>query len=269
MNKTIKWADIVCRYFICLLMLIYGFVKVFQGQFYTDYYWKDTPLAQLSGMELVWSFYSYSPIYETILGIIEVIVGLLVFFKRTTKLGVLLFLPVMANLVLLNLVFSVGALGSAFPLFAAGILLFIINFKSYSNYFFEKPDPAISNKILFRNIAPKAVVIIIGVSLASLIVYNNKFKIIQDNKIKGSWMLDGHPEIKRVYFEKGKTFVIRDNKDSLYFGSYQTNSNNTITKSDISNNLFNWKSSLYIIYNDTLKIINPDKNQVLVKMKTH
>jgi hypothetical protein len=102
MSKAIKWLDIIRRYFICLLMLIYGLVKVFRGQFYTDYYWKDTPLGQLSGMERVWSFYSYSPVYETTLGLIEVTVGLLVFFKRTTRLGILLFLPVMANLVLIN-----------------------------------------------------------------------------------------------------------------------------------------------------------------------
>ncbi len=267
MNKAIKWIEIICRYFICLLMLIYGLVKVFQGQFYTDYYWKDTPLAQLSGMELVWSFYSYSPIYETILGIIEVTVGLLVFFKRTTKLGVLLFLPVMANLVLINIVFSVGALGSAFPLFAAGILLFIINFKSYSNYFFDKTDTIISKTNLFRNIVPKVFVIIIGVSVASLLIYNNKFKIKQDNKIKGAWMFNGHPEIKRIYFEKGNTFIIKDNKDSIHFGSYQTNRNNTITISNTSDSLFNWKSSKYRIYNDTLSITSLGKIQVLVKMK--
>lgn len=267
MNKTTKWLDIICRYFICLLMLVYGLVKVFQGQFYTDYYWKDTPLGQLSGMELVWSFYSYSPVYETIFGLMEVAIGLLVFFKRTTKLGVMLFLPVMANLVLINLVFNVGALGSAFPLFIAGTILFFINLSSYKNYFLEKKDSDISKAGAFRNLAPKAITMFLGASLAFLLIYDNKFKIKQDYQIKGAWVLDGHPEIKRIYFEKGNTFVIRDNKDSLYFGSYQTTPGKTITISDISNTLFNWKGLPYLVNNNTVLVSALDKKIVLLKVK--
>lgn len=91
-------------------MLVYGVVKIFQGQFYTHAYWNDRPLGQLNGMQRVWSFYSYSPIYETFLGGIEVAVGLLVLFRRTTAPGILLFLPVMANLVVITIIFNVGAL---------------------------------------------------------------------------------------------------------------------------------------------------------------
>ncbi|HEV7999595.1 MAG TPA: hypothetical protein VGP63_06935 [Planctomycetaceae bacterium] len=42
-------VDSGCRYFIALLMLVYGLVKVFQGQFYTDEYWRDTALRNLDG----------------------------------------------------------------------------------------------------------------------------------------------------------------------------------------------------------------------------
>jgi hypothetical protein len=43
-------VDLACRYFITFLMLLYGLVKVFQGQFYTDEYWRDTSLRSLDGM---------------------------------------------------------------------------------------------------------------------------------------------------------------------------------------------------------------------------
>jgi hypothetical protein len=56
MSTSLRWLETGCRYFICLLMLVYGLVKIFHGQFYTDEYWKDTPLGALSGMQLVWSF---------------------------------------------------------------------------------------------------------------------------------------------------------------------------------------------------------------------
>jgi hypothetical protein len=49
-------VDSACRYFIAFLMLLYGLVKVVQGQFYIDEYWRDTSLRNLDGMQLVWSF---------------------------------------------------------------------------------------------------------------------------------------------------------------------------------------------------------------------
>lgn len=267
MNKTIKWLDIICRYFICLLMLIYGLVKVFQGQFYTDYYWKDITLGHLSGMELAWSFYSYSPVFETILGLIEVSIGLLVFFKRTTKLGVILFLPVMANLVLINIIFSIGALGSAFPLFVAGIILFLINFRSYKTLISEKQNFVNKKNKLWLNSVSKVIVILMGCGLASLVIYNNKFRMKQDNAIKGAWLVAGNSGIRRIYFEKGNTCVIRDNKDSLYFGNYQTNSNNTISITG-SNNVFpGWKEAPYTIHNDTLSVNAHDSQQLLLRIR--
>jgi uncharacterized membrane protein YphA (DoxX/SURF4 family) len=126
MNKKLKYTETAARYFICLLMLVYGLVKVFQAQFYTDHYWKDIPLGQLNGMQLTWAFYSYSPVYETLLGLAEVAAGLLVLFSRTAKMGALLVVAIMLNLVAVNIIFSIGALGAALPLLLAGIILLVI-----------------------------------------------------------------------------------------------------------------------------------------------
>jgi hypothetical protein len=221
----------------------------------------------LSGMELVWSFYSYSPVYETILGLIEVSVGLLVFFKRTTKLGVLLFLPIMINLVLLNLIYNIGALVVAYPLFIAGVILFFINLKSYTNYFFGEGPATVSKSSSFHSIIPKLSVLVIGVGLASLIVYHNKFKIKQDVKINGTWVFANDAKIKRIYFEKGNVCVIKDVKDSLYFGSYQTNQNKTISISEISGALVNWKEEPYSVENNSLLIGMGGKKQLLKKIE--
>ena len=267
MTKRIIWLDIFCRYFICLLMLIYGVVKIFQGQFYTDFYWKDTTLGKLSGMQLTWSFFSYSPVYQILLGFIEVILGLLVFFKRTTRLGVILFLPVIINLVFINLVFNIGALGSAYPLLLAGLILFFINLKSYKAFFFEKRTITNENKVRWLNTVPKVILILVGCLLASIIIYNNKFKIKQDNEIKGAWELEGQGEIKRLYFEKGNVCVIKDKKDSLKYYIYQTTPKRTITISNERNSLLEWNDLPYKIENDTLIIFGPKQKQFLYKIR--
>ena len=102
-------VESACRYFIAFLMILYGLVKVFQGQFYTDEYWHDTSLRNLDGMQLVWSFYSHSSTYQSLLGLVEVFLGILFLFRRTTALGIVLFVPIMANLVAINIFFQVGA----------------------------------------------------------------------------------------------------------------------------------------------------------------
>lgn len=217
-------------------------------------------------MQLTWSFYSYSPIYETLLGIVEITLGLLVFFKQTTKLGVVLFLPVMTNLVLINLIYDIGALPAVYPLFAAGLILFFIHFKSYKAFFFEKQDATHAPGQAKRNITVQVITILIGCGLAATFVYHNKFKIMQDEKIKGAWQLQGQSNIKRIYFEKGSTCVIKDDRDSLSFCTYQTTAKQTITIADETNKLLGWKDLPDKINKDTITIISPDKKQVLVKM---
>ena len=241
-------------------MLVYGLVKIFHGQFYTDEYWKDTLLGQLSGMQLVWSFYSYSPIYETFLGAIEVVVGLLILFKRTVGLGIVLFLPVMANLVLINIIYQVGALGSAVPLLLAGLILLCLHFRSLKRYFWDSDE---RNRVAgFRAILPKATVILVGCGLAAVILYNNKLKFQPDPEIRGAWNFPEDAKIQRIYFEKGRTCVIKDRAGELHFAKYQTEANKSLTVTE-DNSLLGWQSLPYQVENDSLIVTAPSGRQLL------
>ena len=243
-------------------MLVYGLVKIFHGQFYTDEYWKDTPLGELSGMQLVWSFYSYSPIYETFLGAIEVVVGLLVLFRRTIGLGIVLFLPVIANLVVINIIYQVGALGSAVPLLLAGMILLSLHFRSLKRCFWDS-DERISRRVAdLRTILPKATVILVSCGLAAVILYNNKLKFKPDPEIRGAWTFIEDSQIQRIYFEKGRTCVIKDKAGDLHFASYKTEANKLLTVTDDESRL-NWRQAPYDIENGSLVITADSGRQVL------
>jgi hypothetical protein len=262
MSTFLRWLEIGCRYFICLLMLVYGLVKIFHGQFYTDEFWKDTPLGELSGMQLVWSFYSYSPIYETFLGAIEVFVGLLILFKRTTGLGIVLFLPVMANLVLINIIYQIGALGSAVPLLLAGLILLALHFRSLKRYFWDG-DERISGRVAgLRTILPKAIVILVGCGLAAVILYNNKLRFKPDPEIRGAWTFTDDSKIQRIYFEKGRTCVIKDKAGELHFARYQTEANKSLTVTE-DNSLLSWQALPYQVEHDSLTVTAPSGRQLL------
>jgi hypothetical protein len=262
MSTPLRWLETGCRYFICLLMLVYGLVKVFHGQFYIDEYWKDTPLGELSGMQLVWSFHGYSPIYQTFLGAIEVVVGLLVLFKRTVGLGIVLFLPVMANLVVINIIYQVGALGSAVPLLLAGVILLFLHFRSLKRYFWDHDEKTSRGMAALRTILPKAAVILVGCGLAAVILYNNKLRFNPDPAIRGAWSFAEDSPIQRVYFEKGRTCVIKDKAGELHFARYQTEANKSLTVTE-DNSLLGWQALPYQVQNDSLILTTQNGRQLL------
>lgn len=260
MKTPFARLETCCRYFICLLMLVYGIVKLFRGQFYTDEYWKDLPLGQLTGFELAWSFHSHSAIYETILGLVEVIVGLLVFFPRTTRLGLLLFVPVMTNLVLINIFFEIGALPPAIALWLAGVVLLLLHFQSLKKDLWDHPGflPGARR----ARVLPQAGVIILGCALAALILYNNKIRLRPDPRIRGTWQFAADWPLQRVYFEKGQTCVIKDKAGDLHFAHYRTEADKLLTVTNDESRL-NWRQAPYHIENGLLVIAADSGRQVL------
>ena len=99
---------VVVRFFLCQMLLGYGFAKVFPLQFAQP---SSVRLAQqlgdMSPMGLLWTFMGFSPTYQIFSGAIEVLAGLLLTTRRTTLLGSLVALAAMTNVFLMNMCFDV------------------------------------------------------------------------------------------------------------------------------------------------------------------
>lgn len=116
---------VVIRYALATAMLGYGFAKLFPSQFspldLTDLvqtYGRSSP------MGLLWRFLGASQPYVVFSGALEVIGGLLLFWRRTTTLGALILVPVLANVVAMNVCYDVPVkLYSSHLLLMAGFLL--------------------------------------------------------------------------------------------------------------------------------------------------
>ena len=113
------------RFYACVLFCIYGVGKSVQfgsgGEFPAEMLKSD-----MTGQEVMWFFFGYSLIYPLIVGGTQVVGGILLLFERTKLLGVLILLPVVTNIIILDLVYSVnvGALLYAISLLFA--LFFIM-----------------------------------------------------------------------------------------------------------------------------------------------
>ena len=93
-------------------MFIYGGAKIIQ---FDDAGQIDTPVADLTGMELMWAFYGYSLPFVITLSVLEISGGILLLFKRTRLLGCLFTSTILVNVILQDIYFGVhlGALKAA------------------------------------------------------------------------------------------------------------------------------------------------------------
>ena len=66
------------------------------------------PLGEISTGQLMWTWLGYSPAFQFFAGVNESLGAILLLFRRTTLLGALLIVPVMAYVTVLDLTFSVG-----------------------------------------------------------------------------------------------------------------------------------------------------------------
>lgn len=103
-----SWLRLLIRYFLALMLMSYGYAKVFVLQF------PENSLSRLgqeygtfSPMGVVWSFMGASAAYTIFSGLAEVTGGLLLYFRRTTALGALVTFGVMTNVAALNYCYDI------------------------------------------------------------------------------------------------------------------------------------------------------------------
>jgi uncharacterized membrane protein YphA (DoxX/SURF4 family) len=107
-DRLHRWMRVYLRYGLGIILLTYGVMKLFKGQFpdlmlYSQYqrYGNSSP------MRLLWNFMGYSTPYTMFTGGVETLGGLLLLFRRTTLVGALVGALAMANVAILNFCYDV------------------------------------------------------------------------------------------------------------------------------------------------------------------
>jgi hypothetical protein len=115
-----KHLDLL-RYLSAFLLFTYGSSKLLGRQFTLSPEIALRPIGSLSGYQLAWFYYSYSHTYAVILGLTQLAGGALLLFRKTALLGAALMLPVMTNILMINVFFHIawGALCTSAFIFAS------------------------------------------------------------------------------------------------------------------------------------------------------
>src|SRR5688572_4562733 len=101
-----------------VLAILYGFAKINGSQFTILDSELARPMGDVSGFWLTWYYFGYSAVYGTLLALVQIVAGVLIVLPRTKLVGALLLLPVVINIVLIDIFYGVdlGGLAAALVL---------------------------------------------------------------------------------------------------------------------------------------------------------
>jgi hypothetical protein len=107
--KLLAGLRVYVRYMLLFPLFLYAAIKIVKIQFPDP---EPDGLLQMYGDsqpgKLLWMFMSHSHAYSALVGIAEVVAGLLLCFRRTATLGALIAAATLLNVVMLNVCFNVG-----------------------------------------------------------------------------------------------------------------------------------------------------------------
>ncbi len=230
---NIKWfhpvLHVIARYILAIIMLIYGIGKILGTQFSSSPLIWDKTIGELTGFELAWFFYGYSYSYGIFIAIIQISASFLLFFRRTTRLGIVIYLSIIINILVVDLVYGIdAAIGIASILTIIALYVFLSDFQAFKDFFFYRPplfEKEDRPNWLNRLSRFKYICLVISILGLFTLIYILKNDIKDNNEFYGVWKPNDHEIWDRVYFKEGSTFSIRgkDDFDELFSGKYIIN----------------------------------------------
>jgi hypothetical protein len=129
------WLTVAVRFYIALMLISYGLVKVFKTQFpFPGLYRLTQPYGDSSPMGLAWTFLGFSTGYNLFMGFAEV-ASVLLLFRRTVTLGAIICLMTTANVMAVNYFYDVPVKILSTALFLMSAFLLAQNGRPVFDFF--------------------------------------------------------------------------------------------------------------------------------------
>ncbi len=166
----------------------YGFAKILGTQFRTPDYALDMALSDVSGVRLTWYYYGYSYALAVIIASVQIGGSILLLFRRTTLIGAFILLPVMVNIILINIFFSIasGAFLNSILFTIALIFLIAIDGEKIKAFLisisYELPPVKLG---VFKNVLRFAIVACAFGLIYSYIIIDKPY-----NQLMGTWKVN-------------------------------------------------------------------------------
>jgi hypothetical protein len=116
----------IIAFYVAYAITGYGAAKILKTQFQPPNYILETPIGDLNGFWLTWTYYGYSQTMAYILGWTQIIGCILLLFRQTRLIGVFVLLPVMVNIDLIDHFYEISPLAYYNALHYTFLLFFLL-----------------------------------------------------------------------------------------------------------------------------------------------
>jgi hypothetical protein len=157
-DRLYYWVRVLVRYRLAIGVIAYGFIKLFPLQ---------APLPSLSNLNThygdftAWKLFSLGlgvvPNYQSFLGLVEIVGGLLLLNRKTATIGTLIIIPFTGNVFVSNIAYEGGEYVYSFYLITLALYLFAYDGLRLFNLFsLEQPTAPAHFKPVFSEKGQKA-----------------------------------------------------------------------------------------------------------------
>lgn len=236
LKKVITFAKYLAIILLSIDMIVLAIPKLLQMQFRMPHYRAFVPLAELPKPELMMSFFGRSYAYNIFIGLTELAVGVLIVFKRTRLLGLLISLGVCLNVFIINFEFDMVyevKRHITMTLVLTIALLFEYR-KDLYKFFIELGGKLSGEAFSVKNTIWKKLrigyVILFPIAyfiFSYVVISSFDYNLIGSYEIKNTEIENKTIEFKKgtlgstpmLFFEKNNRVVLSVN-DSIHYGSY-------------------------------------------------
>jgi hypothetical protein len=263
LGNTERGWYILLRYSVALLLFIYGFAKLNGAQFTILDSELDKPMGDVSGFWLTWYYFGFSPVFGSVVALAQIGGAVLLLFRKTVLAGASLLVPVVVNIVLIDICFRIdlsATLVAIFILFAL-LSILLMHKEELLNLFWHSqnarlPSVGVSPTINAGKWVVRVSMIIFAACFTYYVAnYNNRLP----TPIDGAWQVNPVESPlgvlpTSIYFERNRAWmcVFR-----LADGSFQTHdfrvdeSNKTLTISET------WMTKGPVLFSGHYDLVGP------------
>lgn len=137
-SSTLAFWQGLIRYGVAFDLAEFGWAKICHLQLVMPLSKLDLPYNSFTPSDLFWTFFSHSYLFGCIIAALQIGGAMLLLFHRTRLVGVFILLPVLANILLMDIFYQIGySVVVHASIMMAGILYFlIIEFNRLKEFFF-------------------------------------------------------------------------------------------------------------------------------------
>ena len=212
-----QWFRLYLRLYLALMMLYYGFMKVYPLQrIPISEFWLDLPYGMQQRRAVVWHFLGYSENFTRFIGWGEVIGGTLLLWHRTLTLGALISTGILSTVVALNFCYGIPVKFFSSHLLIIAIILLLKDRKRLLNLLVlnKATEPVVYSSILKKPLWQNALLILLLVLIGCMY-----YKLAGERRQEYNEALTRHRPLNgiyhTVYFVRGNDTIPPLQTDSL------------------------------------------------------